>query len=122
VQSNTIGGTRTLTCNAVSATDADFRDITIAGSAAPVSGTRLGDGNGNSGITFVAGVNKYWNLPGVATSSNTGHLIITGVRVYPLVDAWYAGVNSTNNGSLGWSFETTPVEVSSTENMFMLFN
>ena len=62
VQSDTIGTTRTLTCGAFSGTDADFRDITIAGAAAPVSGTRLGDAKGNSGITFGAGVSKYWNL------------------------------------------------------------
>jgi hypothetical protein len=62
VQSNAIGTTRTLTCGAFSGTDADFRDITIAGAAAPASGTRLGDCKGNSGITFGAGVNKYWNL------------------------------------------------------------
>jgi len=62
LQSNTLGTTRTLTCAAFSGTDVDFRDITIAGAAAPVSGTRLGDCKGNSGITFGAGVNKYWNL------------------------------------------------------------
>jgi hypothetical protein len=45
-----------------SLTDIDFRDITIAGAPAPVSGTRLGNCRGNSGITFVAGANKYWNL------------------------------------------------------------
>ena len=50
----------TLTCGAVSLTDVDFRDITIAGAAAPASGTRLGDCKGNSGITFPAGVNKYY--------------------------------------------------------------
>jgi hypothetical protein len=65
VRSSTIGETRTLTCAAVaSLTDIDFRDITIAGAPAPVSGTRLGDCKGNSGITFVAGANKYWNLAG----------------------------------------------------------
>lgn len=79
VRSDTIGTTRTLTCAAVAApTDIDFRDITIAGAAAPVSGTRLGDCKGNSGITFGAGTTKYWNLagggnwataPGWATSS-----------------------------------------------------
>ena len=63
LRSNILGVPRTLTCNAVSLIDTDFRDITIAGSAAPVSGTRLGDCKGNSGITFSAGVNKYWNLP-----------------------------------------------------------
>ena len=61
VRSDTIGTTRTLTCAAVaSLTDIDFRDITIAGAAAPVSGTRLGDGKGNTGITFGAGKTVYW--------------------------------------------------------------
>jgi hypothetical protein len=53
VRSNTIGTTRTLTCAAVaSLTDIDFRDITIAGAAVSggdLTGTRLGDGKGNSG-------------------------------------------------------------------------
>jgi len=60
VRSDTIGTTRTLTCAAVaSLTDIDFRDITIAGAAAPVSGTRLGDCKGNSGITFPAAKTAY---------------------------------------------------------------
>lgn len=59
--SDTIGTTRTLTCAAVaSLTDIDFRDITITGAAAPVSGTRLGDCKGNSGITFDAPKTVYW--------------------------------------------------------------
>jgi hypothetical protein len=61
VRSDTIGTTRTLTCAAFSGTDVDFRDITIAGAAAPISGTRLGDCKGNTGITFGAGVTRYWN-------------------------------------------------------------
>jgi hypothetical protein len=62
-----------LTCAAVaSLTDIDFRDITIAGAAAPVSGTRLGDCKGNSGITFGAGATKYWNLAGSNNWSATG--------------------------------------------------
>jgi len=64
VQSNTIGTTRTLTVNAFAGTDADFRDITVTGTAAPISGTRLGDCKGNSGITFGAGVTRYWNSAG----------------------------------------------------------
>jgi hypothetical protein len=60
VRSDTIGTTRTLTCAAVSMTDVDFRDITIAGAAAPATGTRIGDCKGNSGITFTAAANKYW--------------------------------------------------------------
>lgn len=75
VRSDTIGTTRTLTCAAVaSLTDIDFRDITIAGSAAPVSGTRLGDCKGNSGITFDAPKTVYWRATsgaswGASTSS-----------------------------------------------------
>lgn len=61
VQSDILGTTRTLTCAAVaSLTDIDFRDITIAGAAAPVSGTLLGDCKGNSGITFDAAKTVYW--------------------------------------------------------------
>ena len=68
VSSNTFNTTRTLTCAAFSATDGDFRDITIAGAAAPASGTRLGDCKGNSGITFPAAKTVYWN----ATSADWG--------------------------------------------------
>lgn len=67
VQSDVIGTQRTLTCNAVAAlTDIDFRDIRIAGSAlgaaGNVSGTRLGDCKGNSGITFPAPKTVWWSL------------------------------------------------------------
>lgn len=72
VRSDTLGTTRTLTCAAVSLTDVDFRDITIAGAAAPATGTRLGDCKGNSGITFTAAANKYWNL---AAGGNWGGAI-----------------------------------------------
>jgi hypothetical protein len=75
VRSNTIGTTRTLTCAAVaSLTDIDFRDITIAGAAAPVSGTRLGDCKGNSGIAFPAAKTVFWRLPsGAEWGTNTGN-------------------------------------------------
>ena len=72
VRSDTLGTTRTLTCAAVSLTDVDFRDITIAGAAAPATGTRLGDCKGNSGVTFTAAANKYWNL---AAGGNWGGAI-----------------------------------------------
>ena len=62
--SNTIGTTRTISVGtfAAGASDIDFRDIAVTGAAAPISGTRFGNCKGNSGITFSAGVNKYWNL------------------------------------------------------------
>ena len=54
-----MGTVRTITCAAVSANDCDFRDITIAGAAAPISPTRGGDCGGNSGITFPAAKSSY---------------------------------------------------------------
>jgi hypothetical protein len=71
LQSDTIGTTRTLTCGSISAQDADFRDITIAGAAAPynASSLRIGDCKGNSGITFPAAKTVYW---GYASSDSFG--------------------------------------------------
>jgi len=67
--SNTNGTTRTLTCAAVSLTDIDFQDITIAGAASPASGTRLGDCKGNGGITFPAAKTVYYRSTGSANWS-----------------------------------------------------
>jgi hypothetical protein len=67
--SDVLGTTRTLTCAAVSLTDVDFRDITIAGAASPATGTRLGDCKGNSGITFPSAKTVYYAQTG---SSNWG--------------------------------------------------
>jgi len=105
VRSSAIGTTRTLTCAAVAAlTDIDFRDITIAGAAAPVSGTRLGDCKGNSGITFVAGANKYWNLAGGGNWSALAWATSSGGAVsndnFPLAqDTCIFEAGSPNSGS-----------------------
>jgi hypothetical protein len=72
ITSDTIGTTRTLTCAAVSFTDTDFRDITIAGAASPASGTRLGDCKGNSGITFDAAKTVYYRQTGSNNWGATG--------------------------------------------------
>jgi len=63
VKSDTLGTARTITANAVSLTNVDFRDITGAGSAT-WSGTSVGNALGNSNITFTTPVTRYW----VATS------------------------------------------------------
>lgn len=42
------------------AKNVDFYNITLAGVASPISGTDLGDGGNNSGITFNAAVTRYW--------------------------------------------------------------
>jgi hypothetical protein len=62
LRSATVGTTVTLTCGAFSGDNVEFRDITIAGAAAPISGTSFGDCKGNSGITFTAPKTVYWNL------------------------------------------------------------
>lgn len=63
VVSNAPGIAFTITAATVAAlSDVDFRDITAAGASAPWSGTRLGNGLGNTNITFAAGKTVYWNL------------------------------------------------------------
>jgi fibronectin-binding autotransporter adhesin len=108
VRSSIIGTTRTLTCAAVaSLTDIDFRDITIAGAAVSggnLTGTRLGDCKGNSGITFVAGANKYWNLPGNGNWSSTVWATSSGGAVsndnFPLAqDTCIFEAGSPNSGN-----------------------
>jgi hypothetical protein len=65
VISETTGTQRTITLNGTLATltDVDFRDIATAGSVTrPWTGTRLGNGLNNSGITFDTPKTVYWNL------------------------------------------------------------
>lgn len=42
---------------------------------------------------------------GQVTTQDVDYLNIIGIRAYSLIDTWYAGANSINNGSLGWYFE-----------------
>jgi hypothetical protein len=58
---------------------------------------------------------------GQATTATTDYLTLTGVRAYPLATTWYAGVNSTNNGSLGWLFEVAPIVIAGIGNFFLMF-
>jgi hypothetical protein len=64
LRSTVLGTQRTLSAAAMSATDVDFQDILITGAAAPLSGTRLGDCKGNSGITFDAAKTVYFRGTG----------------------------------------------------------
>jgi hypothetical protein len=59
--SATAGSSVTITAAAASLADADFVDITIAGAAAPASGTSLGNCGNNSGITFTTPKTVYWS-------------------------------------------------------------
>jgi len=83
VQSDIIGTQRTITLNGTLATlaDVDFRDIATAGSVGTWTGTRLGNGLGNSGITFVAAKDVYWNLVAGGSWSATGWALSSGGAV-----------------------------------------
>lgn len=61
--------------------DVDFRDITAAGASGTWSGTRIGDGGGNSNITFTAGAPKYWNLAAGGNWSATAWATASGGAV-----------------------------------------
>jgi fibronectin-binding autotransporter adhesin len=78
VMSYTFGKPVTLTCNSAQLVDADFRDIAINGLAAPISGIRIGDMGGNSGITFTPIVYKYWNLAGGGSVFSTAWATSSG--------------------------------------------
>ena len=89
VYSNVVGTQRTLTVNTLLASDCDFRDIAISGSAAGSSPTRAGDVGGNSGITFPSPKTVYWNLAGTQTWQATAWASSSGgtpdVNNFPLV-------------------------------------
>jgi hypothetical protein len=120
VRSNTLGTTRTLTCAAVAAlTDVDFRDIAIAGTAAPVSGTRLGNCKGNRGITFAEGVTRYWNYPSganwfVGWASTSGGT--PDVNNFPLAQDTavfeVAGLNSGGSVTINAAYNIGTVDMS----------
>jgi hypothetical protein len=132
VQSNTLGTTRTLTCAAVSLTDVDFRDITIAGAAAPATGTRIGDCKGNSGITFTAAANKYWNLAaggnwGGAIGWATGSGGTPAINNFPLAqDTCFfeaTGLNSGATVTINQSYNIGTIDMSArTTNTMTLSN
>lgn len=132
VRSDTIGTTRTLTCAAVSFTDADFRDITIAGAAAPVSGTRLGDCKGNSGITFPAAKTVYWNLAGNNNWSATGWAASSGgspaVNNFPLAqdtavfEATSPGTGTTTTINAAYNIGTIDMSARTANTMTLATN
>lgn len=80
--SSVSGTAQTITINGSSSlTDIDFRDITVNGTSAPVSGTRIGDlkgDAGNSGITFSTPKTVYWNLSGTQGWNANGWAATSG--------------------------------------------
>jgi fibronectin-binding autotransporter adhesin len=123
MQSDVLGTTRTLTCGSISAQDTDFRDITIAGAAAPynASSLRIGDCKGNSGITFAAGVPKYWNLAGggnwggaIAWATTSGGT--PAINNFPLAQdtAWIesTGLTSGNTITMNAAYNIGTIDMS----------
>jgi hypothetical protein len=78
----TAGTQRTITVNtAFLLSDVDFQYIGALGTAGTWTGTRLGDGKGNSGITFDAPKNVYWNLVAGGNWSATAWALSSGGAV-----------------------------------------
>jgi hypothetical protein len=139
LRSNTIGTQRRLNINAISGvSDIDFRDIAITGAVGTLSGTRLGDCGGNSGITFTAPKNVYWNLAGSSNwTDNAWALTPTGTpdaNNFPLAQDTAIFTNSGGSGTLSgptsaynmpsidMSARTTAFTWQSTTNLFYYGN
>jgi hypothetical protein len=151
--SNILGTQRTITMSGASSTiaavyDVDFRDVAIVqagGSTAafPDDTTRTyryGDCKNNSGITFAAGVSRYWNLAGAQNWSATGWATtnngIPAANNFPLAqdtatftEAGSAGTVTINNvwniGSIqmadGISNRTTAFTLATGTNAFPIY-
>jgi hypothetical protein len=130
ITSGLIGTSSTITCGSFVCTDADFRDITIAGAAAPASGTRLGDCKGNSGITFPAGTTKFWNLAGGGNWSATGWATSSGgtpaIDNFPLAQDTCVfqgtGLNSGASITMNASYNVGTINMSARTTNTMTFN
>jgi hypothetical protein len=81
--SNVLGTPRTIKVNATSLVNVDFLDIIIdpTSTAFPVTGTRLGNLGGNSGITFTTAKTVYWNLAAGGNFSATAWALSSGAGV-----------------------------------------
>jgi hypothetical protein len=80
--SSSFGTQRTLTvanwASNGSVVNLDFKDIALTGGMGTLSGTRIGDGGNNSGITFSAAKTVYWNLTGSQTWGSTAWATTSG--------------------------------------------
>ena len=130
VRSDVLGTQRTLTLNGSVATlaDVDFRDIAITGSVGTLSGTRLGNNTNNSGITFVAGVNKYWNLAAGGNWTSIAWALTSGgavnVNNFPLAQDTViienTGLNTSATITVDTAFATGTLNASTRSNAMTL--
>ena len=129
LRASTTGSASTLTCAAIAATsDTDFRDITIAGAASPLSGTRLGDCNGNTNITFDAPKTVYWNLAGGGNWTSNAWALSSGGAVdtanFPLAQDSViiedTGLNTSATITINNAFNIGPLDMSTRSNAMTL--
>jgi fibronectin-binding autotransporter adhesin len=106
--SNSAGVATTILMSATTQTVGEFTASGTVGNVLTVQGT-----SATSPCTLI------YTGVGLATPVTTDYLTLTGVRAYPLTNTWYAGTNSTNNGSLGWTFNAAVVLA--TASFFLLF-
>lgn len=114
--SDTIGTQRTLTVNSISATDCDFRDINLAGTATGASPTRAGNCGNNTGITFPSPKTVYYNSIGPGNwSSNVWSTSIPGtsdITNFPLaqdtavIQDVFPSASSTVTINAAWNIGT----------------
>jgi hypothetical protein len=77
------------------------RILTVSGTSAASPGTLIFSGGG--------------------TAANVDYLAINNVRAYNLTNTWYAGDNSTNDGSLGWVYASKVISTAYLGNFFAFF-
>lgn len=138
-ESDVVGTARTLKINAASLTNCDFRDITVdpTSTAFPLTGARIGDYGGNSGITFTAAANKYFVSATGGSLGNAFWALSSGGAVsannFPLPQDTIIFDNASMNsgatvtftpafwfGSIDCSARTTPMTMSVTAGIRVL--
>ena len=79
-RSSVRGAIRTITVNNVGIplVNCDFQDIAVAGNAAPLTGTRLGNGGNNNNIIFDPPKTVYWSSSATDTNWIRGNIWATG--------------------------------------------
>lgn len=132
VQSDLIGTQRTITLNGSLATlaDCDFRDVATAGSVGTWTGTRLGNGLNNSGITFDAAKTVYWNLAAGGNWSATAWALSSGGAVntnnFPLAQdkaiIENTGLNTSATITIDNNWWTGELDISTRSNAMTLAN
>lgn len=139
LRSSTYATTRTISVNAFDASsgDVDFQDISITGTASPISGNRFGNCAGNSGITFTSKTVFYrgtgsgtwqssWSFTSGGANDNTAFPLAQDTAVFPA--ATYPASGSTvtistgyNIGSIDMSLRTSNTITLSITSAFSMY-